>query len=1165
MADDLSGAALASIANSVENIDNNLKNNTPTQSAGELTGFTEISDSLTKIEYNTDLISDYAYELGSEKGWFFDTLKQILDFNEISADRDLEAKMLQESVSDSLSDILDLNMTTDKDGKTDKKRKGKVGTSTKFDDLKDLPWALGTLGAVLANTITNKDGKNKEGKSISGFFKGLMEGVGGIAALGVALFAFAGATLIFSFVDWGKAVIGMLAFTVFTIGMVALAKNLNKEQKDLTKFAASAVIMASALGVFGISMYIASALFSFQDINIKVGSTEITLPKMSIGGAITAIASFGAFVLGMVGLAKLLNGNQADLQKFAVGSMVMCGALITFSVALVIASNIFANGIDVGPFAKYINGGAESTILKIDPIGAIAAIGTFLAFEIGLAIVARLVGNETANFIKFAVGSIVMCGALVAFAFSLVIVSNLFTNGVQIDKLNINLPPVNIAQALFGVGSFIVFLIAVVAIANVAQNFMGQIALLGAISILMSASLIAFSLALVTAGVAAFGGEATVFGKKFSAPQNNGAKALLAIPLMAGFLAAFAGLGAVFLIPFAGQAMLAGIAMASTILLAVGATVIVMAKAMALAGLITTGGEMEWEGKRFTMIPMDESKIDASFAPFMTLMDKVVDMGTKIKEKMGFFGPIGVALVGQVADVVGKVAEVIAKSMTVKVDVEKKGAKWDVHAMDGSLDYLIEVVGKLGEVADNMGFWAAIKMPILTKSMMPVIDAIDKIVDVIKKTLLMKKELQDKGVKFVGSGIDPEILNGIADPVLQIMLGPNMDGKGGLSGAANSLGFWGAAALKQVTASMIPVAETISILVNTIEKAATLGGNADNAKALVDKGLENIQYLMVGEVSVKKGFFGKETIDAEGGFIGIFNIISKVTKTIKKGVAASLSAMTDAVNVLTSVIDAVGKLTSKYDLIQKAGDMFQIICSSFGTPFTQGTLLYFFETFRNSGLKEKQLNNISDSFKAMEPAVKNMTAVIAALGDGSWISTMQNIVDIPALDDFPKAMKNFDKGMGHYADAYERIKNIPQNWIDNFGQSFKEIDEAVLNNLDKMAAFAEKAAALGKTADNLERIASAMNKIGKSNKDNVLSSAADKLGRIASDVWGNITGKSTAETRGEMEGTAAVKPVPKGQELQTIATILSQWDANGVKVYGLPTTEKAKAVRTLSI
>lgn len=1165
MADDLSGAALASIANSVENIDNNLKN-TPTQSTGELTGFTEISDSLTKIEYNTDLISDYAYELGSEKGWFFDILKQILDYNEISADRDLEAKMLQESVSDSLSDILDLNMTTDKDGKTDKRRKGKVGTSTKFDDLKDLPWALGTLGAVLANTITNKDGKNKEGKSVSGFFKGLMEGVGGIAALGVALFAFAGATLIFSFVDWGKAVIGMLAFTVFTIGMVALAKNLNKEQKDLIKFATSSVIMASALGVFGISMYIASALFSFQDVNIKAGNTEITLPKMSLEGAITAIASFGAFTLGIVGLAKALNGNQADLSKFALGSMVMSGALITFSIALVIASNIFANGIDVGPFAKYINGGDSSkTILKIDPVGAIAAIGTFLAFEVGLAMVARVAGNETANFVKFAAGSIVMCGALVAFAFSLVIVSNLFTNGVQIDKLDIDLPPVNIAKTLLGVGSFIVFLIAIVAIANVAQNFMGQIALLGAISILMSASLIAFSLALVTAGVAAFGGEATIFGKKFSAPQNNGAKALLAIPLMAGFLAAFAGLGAVFLIPFAGQAMLAGIAMASTILLAVGATVIVMAKAMALAGLITTGGEMEWEGKRFTMIPMDESKIDASFAPFMTLMDKVVDMGTKIKEKMGFFGPIGIALVGQVADVVGKVAEVIAKSMTVKVEVEKKGAKWDVHAMDGSLDYLIEVIGKLGEVADNMGFWAAIKMPILTKSMIPVIDAIDKIVDVIKKTLLMKKELQDKGVKFVGSGIDPEILNGIADPVLQIMLGPNMDGKGGLSGAAESLGFWGAAALKQVTDSMVPVAMTISLLVNTIEKAATLGGNADNAKTLVDKGIENIQYLMVGEVSVKKGFFGRETIDAEGGFIGIFNIISKVTKSIKKGVAASLSAMTDAVNVLTSVIDAVGKLTSKYDLIQRAGDMFQTICSSFGTPYTQGTLLYFFSTFSDSGFKEKQWNNISDSFKAMEPAVKNMTAVVAALGDGSWISTMRSIVDIPTLNEFPKAMKNFNKGMGYYADAYEKIKNIPQNWIDNFGQSFKEIDEAVLSNLDKMAAFAEKAAALGKTADNLERIASAMNKIGKANKDDVLSSAADKLGRIASDVWGNITGKSTAETRGEMEGTAAVKPVPKGQELQTIAAILSQWDANGVKVYGLQTTEKTKAVRTLSI
>lgn len=1161
MADDLIGAAIASLTNTVDNIEENFKN-APTQSSGELTGFTEISDSLTHIEMNTDVISDYAYELGSEKGWFYETLKGILDYNETTLENNLEAKILQDSVSDSLSSILNLNESTDKDGKLEKKRKGKVGTSTKFDDLKELPWALGTLGAVLANTISGKDKDNKEGKSVKGFFKGLMEGVGGIASLGVALFAFAGATLIFNFVDWGKAVIGMLAFTVFTIGMIALAKKLNGVQTDLVNFAKSSLYMAAALGVFAISLYIASTLFSFKEVNIALGSLNIKLPAFNIVGAFTALGFFALFTVGMIGLSKLVGDGQSDFTDFAAGSALMSLGLVFFSISLVIASNIFANGIDVGKFAKYINGGdSSSTILKVDPTGALVALGTFLAFEIGLALVARIMGDNVSNFTKFAISSIIMCGALVAFSLSLVIVSNILTNGVDIDALNIHLPPVNIAAAVAGTLSFIIFLIAVVALANVAQSFMGQIALLGAVSILMSASLVAFSIAMVTAGVAAFGGEATVFGLKFSVPENNGLHALAAIPLMVAFLAAFAGLGAMMMNPFVLGAVVAGTAT----ILGVGATIITMAKAMALAGLITTGGELEWEGKRFTMIPVDESKIDESFDPFITLMGKVVDISKELKSKKGAFGKSQIKTLGDVADLIGKISEAIAKSMTVKAEVESKGAKWDVNAIDGSLDYLIEVVAKLGIVSESMSAWAMKKMPLLTKAMFPVIDAIDKIVDVIEKTLSMKKRLQDQGVKFTGSGIDPEILNGIADPVLQILLGPDMDGNGGLSGAADSLNVNGAAALRLVTSSMMPVAETIRILVDTIEKAATLGGNADNVKALIDQGLANIQYLMVGEVNVKKGFFGREKIETEGGFVGIFNIIAKSTKSLKGGVADSLNAMTDAVNVLSSLLNSISSINNMSSSLNKAGDTFKTLSQAFGDKKAEGTILYFFQNFKKHGFKEKKWKELSDSFEAMKPAVTSMIGVVKELGDGNWVDSIIGASNIPSLEGFPKAMSNFEKGMKSFAKAYNHIKKFPENWIDGFGQSFKKIDEADLSNLDKMSAFSEKAVALGRTADSLERIAAAMKRIGKENKENTLSSAADKLGRVASDVWGNITGKSTAETRGETEGTNAVKPIPKGQELQAIATILSQWDANGVKVYGLQTTEKTKAVRTLSI
>ena len=369
------------------------------------------------------------------------------------------------------------------ENKLDKKEKNKKPKMNgQFNDLKELPFIYGTLGAVITNAINDKNKGEKKG--ISGFFKGIMEGIGGIASLGVALLAFAGATLLFNFVDWGKAVIGMVAFTIFTLGMVTIAKNLSAEQKDLIKFAESSLIMSAALGTFAISLYIASALMSLK--SIEIGS--IKLPAFDIGGAIAALILFNIFEKNMIKLAKKINKENGDFVNFAAGSLLMSAALVTFSVGLVIASNIFANGINIGPFAKYINGGADNTVLKVDPIGAIAAVGTFLVFETGLAGVARIMGKEVGNFTKFALGSIIMSGALVAFSVALVIVSNILTNGINMDVFGqkVSLPKVDILNAIAGVGMFTVFMVAMAVLANASSSVLGPMAILGAVSILLS-------------------------------------------------------------------------------------------------------------------------------------------------------------------------------------------------------------------------------------------------------------------------------------------------------------------------------------------------------------------------------------------------------------------------------------------------------------------------------------------------------------------------------------------------------------------------------------------------------------------------------------------------------------------------------------------------------
>lgn len=1158
-AGDMSTEAISGIVEATGNLEEALQNvnQSGDKQAGELEGITPVKQGIDTLNKHAETVE----EILGVKGWFHSMLEEITGHNDSSEEGDKEARELQQGVIDSLGDMIDYNEVTSKETKMDKKKKGKVGSSSKFDDLKDLPWEFATLGAVLSNAITNKD-KDKKGGGISGFFKGLMEGVGGIAALGVALLAFAGAALIFNFVDWGKAVIGMLAFTVFIIGMVAIAKVLAKDQKNLVEFAKASLIMSAALGVFAISLWLTSAVVSAREFNLG----PIHIAAFDIKSALLGIGMFLLFELGLAGIARLIKKDMGDFVNFAKGSILMSAALVAFSLALVVVSNVM--------------GAKEFNILglhldAIDLKQALIGVGLFLGFELGLAIVARIAGQNMGEFMKFAGASLLMTVALVAFTLSLVVVSGILTNGVHIGEWN--LPAVDLPMAIAGVGLFLGFLLAVVGITFVAQNFMGQIAIFGAISLLMSASLILFSFAMIAASLI-FGGEADLgpLGH-FSVPEGSGLKAIGAIALFAGFMAAFAGLGMLFMIPFAGAAMAAGIAIASGILLSIGMVTILMANAMALAGLVATGGEMEWAGKRYKMEKADIKKINDAFRPMADkggLIDLTVDLGAKVKKNLGWFGAVAIANLGMIIDVIDKMAHVIAESMLVKVKVEKEGGVWDTHVMDGCLDYVLEVVDKLAVVAEGMDWFAAIKMPIIAKSMIPIIEAMDKIVDVIEKALTMRLRLEREGVKFNGPGIDPEILNGICDPVLQVLLGPNMDGNGGLAGAADSMGFWGALMLPKITASMVPIAETIAILVDTIEKAATLGGNAENAKKLIDQGIDNMTYLMVGDGSTESSgalWWKKETIT--GGFVGMFNTIVKGVEKIGSS-ADSLHAMKDLAEDLVAVFEAVAKIQGidigdVGSVVAKFGEMLGqksswSISFSWRKGFTAEKnkatgLMGIIEAL--SEVDSKDLKTASENASNLKGLVEGIAAAMEACkvlsGDG-----FKELAGVPDFSNFKKQMDKFDDGMKYLAKAYDRVKDIPNNWLDKMGDSFDRISNANLNSLDKMSMFSEKAGALGKTADSLERIASAMKKIGKENKS--LTASADSLFNAA-----DAFESSLASTNGSnaAAAAAAASKTQTSPELRRIDKLLAKWDSEGVKVYGLGEKEadKEKAVRTLSI
>lgn len=1111
-----------------------------------LEGFTPIVKDTEEIKLNTRSIAN---DLDENSGWFHSTLTQILGYYESGEEDSTEAKSLQESMADSLSGILDFNDVTATENVIDKKEKNKKPKMNgQFNDLKELPFIYGTLGAVLTNAINDKNKGEKKG--ISGFFKGIMEGIGGIASLGVALLAFAGATLLFNFVDWGKAVIGMVAFTIFTLGMVTIAKNLSAEQKDLIKFAESSLIMSAALGAFAVSLYIASALMSLKP--IEIGS--ISLPAFDVGGAILALVSFGIFEKGMASLAKKVGKDSGDFVNFAAGSLLMSAALVTFSVGLVIASNIFANGINVGPFAKYINGGADNTVLKIDPIGAIAAVGTFLLFETGLAGVARIMGKEVGNFTKFALGSMIMTGALVAFAISLVVVSHLFTKGVNIDSLNIHLDPVNPKMALLGVGTFTAFMIAMAVLANASSSVLGPMAILGAVSILMSTSLILFAGAMAVVASVVSGESLEVAGIKLQPPQGVVKNAFIGLAAMSGFMVAFAGLGALFMVPFAGAAMAAGIAIASGILISIAAATVLMSKAMMLAGLAITGGTAEIAGEKYNLAPYNEANVDKFFNAMEHFIDRFKDMGDGLSKK-------SVKAIKMVNDAVMP----IIKSMDKMLDVVIKASQnyddimkivgGDSNALDHLMDPVLYVIlghnldgeGGLMHVANHMTKYGAKVLKLVGEALVPITGAMLNMIDVVVKAANNKQSISE----LMSSEGGMQMIEHLLDPVIWMILGTKLDGTGGLMWVAENMSKRSAKVLKMVTEAMVPLIDAMDKMLDVVVKAATLNSEDRTVEELVSEAMYNIDLIMIGGNGIT-------------GFLPMFVAVAgKLGDTSKDAV--------EAISAMPPMVQALGDLVG---VVAKAGELDpkKITTGIFGLNAMTNFLENFIDTigriipggvggfFKRLGSGDP-IDKLKEAHKYLQPGGEFYVlfqdlANIAKTFDGEGF---ENLAKVSVVSSFTTGMLessvNFKDIMSNISKGLKEFTNpAPLDAIAGTIQRLSTIQD-IQNKFDPLYELANKQVALHSVASDLEKIANSYQRLG----------AADKLGRLPTDFSGNIQEPSIAEQKGSNEGEQSAKPVKKGEELAVIANILNEWNAKGVKVYGIDTGDKKKAVKTINI
>ena len=150
---------------------------------------------------------------------------------------------------------------------------------------------------------------------------------------------------------------------------------------------------------------------------------------------------------------------------------------------------------------------------------------------------------------------------------------------------------------------------------------------------------------------------------------------------------------------------------------------------------------------------------------------------------------------------------------------------------------------------------------------------------------------------------------------------------------------------------------------------------------------------------------------------------------------------------------------------------------------------------------------------------------------------------------------NFKDIMSNISTGLKKFTNpAPIDAIANSLQRLTTVQD-ISNKFDPIYELAEKQIALHSVASDLEKIASSYEKIG----------AADKLGRLPTDFSGNMQEPSIPEQKAQSEVRRNVEPSSSGGELSFIATVLSEWRDEGVKVYSASTDDGKEAVKTINI
>lgn len=238
----------------------------------------------------------------------------------------------------------------------------------------------------IAKLLKGDSSKDTKSKDVGKLFKGINGG--SLLMVAAALVAFAGAAVLFSKVNFGAAIAGLVLFTGFVAGTLAISRILKKEEKDLKDFAKNVLLMVGAYVAFSLALLVISNIMKFTD------------PK----GLAISLGLFTFFVVGTVGLSILLTKTKSSLKDFSAGVLLMTAGYLLFGITLAVVSKISKN-LDLKSIGLTLTGFYIFTLLTIR--------------------LSKKIGESKVDFVEFAAGTLLMTSAYLLFGLAIAAIGSI--------------------------------------------------------------------------------------------------------------------------------------------------------------------------------------------------------------------------------------------------------------------------------------------------------------------------------------------------------------------------------------------------------------------------------------------------------------------------------------------------------------------------------------------------------------------------------------------------------------------------------------------------------------------------------------------------------------------------------------------------------------------